>query len=71
MALSGSDLALGGAFSSLGAAVRNNIAAIDLTTGLLTAFDPNMNGDVDDLAVDNGSLYAVGSFTFAGATGRQ
>src|SRR5687768_8506487 len=67
----GTTVYLGGAFTEVrpaGAAVgagvtRNNLAALDATTGQVLPFDPNVNGEVHALAVDDGTLYVGGAFT--------
>jgi trimeric autotransporter adhesin len=69
---------LGGAFTEgrpAGAAVgagvtRNNLAALDATTGQVLPFDPNVNGEVHALAVDDGTLYVGGAFTSVGGRPR-
>ena len=63
-------VAVGGA----GSVTRNRIAAFNATTGdLITAFNPNANGQVYDVDVSpNGQyLYVAGSFTTIGGQTRQ
>ncbi len=53
---------------------RNRLAAFDASTGaLITAFNPNVNGRILDLAAspDGTKLYVVGAFTSVGGQGRQ
>ena len=45
---SGSLVYVGGSFSTIGGQARNNLAAIDTTTGLATSWDPNPNSVLAD-----------------------
>ncbi len=53
----------GGYFYSVGASTRNNIASLDATTGLLTAWNPNANSIVRAIYADNTNVYLGGDFT--------
>lgn len=71
--LDGTTLYAGGAFNAIGGFTRNNIAAIDTTTGNVTAWDPDItNGTifmdgVYAMILDGTTLYAGGNFdTVAG-----
>jgi hypothetical protein len=61
----------GGNFTQVGGHIRNNIAALDLTNGNATAWDPNADGQVSALAVAGNRVYAGGLFTTIAAEGRQ
>lgn len=68
MAWSGSTLLLGGDFSQVGPAPRNHLAALDPSTGLATAWDPQADGSVHAIAVDGSTVYVGGAFgTLGGA----
>jgi hypothetical protein len=54
-----------GGYTALGPQQRQNLAAIDLTTGVLTAFDARVVGDVYTLSVDDKCVYAGGQFRTA------
>lgn len=74
MILSGGVLYVGGQFTSIGGATRNNIAAIDPTTGTATAWDPGTGGTnsrVYSIAISGDTLYVGGSFTAAGGQTRN
>src|SRR5262249_29890901 len=45
---------------------RNRIAAIDASTGLATAWDPNADNTVGELAVVGNTVYAGGFFNLIG-----
>jgi len=59
-------LFVGGAFTSItqGAAyTRNYLASFSLSSGLITPWAPNANGNVYALSVSGGALYVGGAFT--------
>src|SRR5439155_947936 len=58
LAVSGGTVYAAGTFSSIGAQPRNNMAALDVTTGAATAWNPNVNNTVNALAVSGGTVYA-------------
>ena len=63
---------LGGQFTSLTSAngattvTRNHAAAIDMTTGNLLPWNPNVNGTVYTILPSGGNVYLGGSFTSVG-----
>ena len=63
----------GGTFSNIGGQARNKIAALDASTGLATAWNPNPNAGstVLALAVSAGNVYGGGNFTNIGGQARQ
>jgi hypothetical protein len=67
LSLSGTDLLIGGGFTSLLESndTRNGIAAIDIPNDAVTSFDPNVNSIVRafTLSSDDARLYAGGDFT--------
>ncbi len=74
LAVSGSNVYVGGNFDSIGGKSRRNIAAIDITTGLATDWDPNASGDhayVNTLAVSGSNVYVGGSFITIGGQSRS
>jgi len=72
MVLSGSTLYVAGPFTSIGGQARNRIAALNVTDGSVTAFNPNADGPVSALALsaDGSILYAGGRFTTIGGLPR-
>jgi hypothetical protein len=56
LAVSGSTVYAGGSFSSIGGQTRNNIAAISISTGSATSWNPNAGDIVDALAVSGPRL---------------
>ena len=78
LALTGSTLYLGGQFSNINGALaallkpRNNLAAVDTTTGLGLPWDPNADGQVNALAIAGDTVFAGGDFaTVNGSSARQ
>lgn len=71
-----STLYVGGFFNTIGGQTRNNLAAIDATSGNAKAFNPNVNDLLDEspnewvidmkLSSDESILYFVGTFTGVG-----
>jgi len=61
---------IGGDFSRVGTAIRNNIAHIN-SAGVATAWNPNSNGVVRALAVSGADVYVGGDFTLIGSQGTQ
>jgi hypothetical protein len=60
-----------GEFTSIGGATRNQIAALDQTTGQATTWDPNADDSVYTLAVSGGTVYAGGPFVSIGGQTRN
>ena len=63
IATNSNNIYAGGYFYSVGASTRNNIASLDATTGLLTAWNPNANSIVRAIYADNTNVYLGGDFT--------
>jgi len=77
MALQGNTLYLGGSFSSVGSATRQNLAAIDVTTATVTSWDPNLNyaaGGVNGvyaITATSTTVYVGGLFAAIGTMPRH
>jgi hypothetical protein len=67
----GSLVYVGGVFSSIGSAVRNHIAALDVGTGLATSWNPNADQNVLALASSGNTIYAGGLFSNIGGAARS
>ncbi len=69
--LVGTDLYIGGTFTSVGGTARDNAAVVS-TAGVVGSWDPDTNGSVLCLAHDSGIVYLGGSFTtVSGGTARN
>src|SRR5207245_5125715 len=54
MALIGGTVYAGGNFASIGGQIRNGVAALDVSTGMATGWNPNLGGRVNALVVSGG-----------------
>jgi len=64
MLISGSTMYMGGTFTKVGGTDREYLAAVDISTGLLTSWDPNFDDSrVYTLALSGTTLYAGGTFS--------
>lgn len=63
-------LYVGGEFSSFGGNTRNNVAALDLSTGTVTGWNPNSNFYVYAMTARNDTIYIGGNFTQIGGASR-
>ena len=70
MAIQGNEILLAGDFISFGGVNRGRIAAIDLTTGTATDWNPEADLSVKALALGRDGLYVGGSFTNIGGQSR-
>ena len=68
LATNGTNVYAGGTFWSVGASTRNNVAAVDATTGSLLSFDANANNIVRSVYSDGTNLYMGGDFTTVNGT---
>jgi hypothetical protein len=71
LALRGSTLYVGGAFTTIGGESRARIAAIDVVTGRVTRWDPHANNEVACIAQRGKVVYAGGAFTSIGGQARS
>ena len=71
LAVSGSTIYVGGYFTAIGGQARNYIAAVDATSGALTAWDPDANSSVSALAVSGSTVFAGGYFWVIGGQYRD
>ncbi len=61
---------IGGLFSNIGGAARNNAAIVSLSTALATAWDANVDGEAMSLTCTSTSVYFGGNFSNIGGIGR-
>jgi len=78
--VSGSRVYIGGQFTSVrpagdakgtGEVARNHVAAFNINTGALLAWNPNVNGTVRAIALNGPMVYLGGSFSKVGTTTRH
>jgi hypothetical protein len=77
VAAAGTQVVAGGAFTSVGGVTRNNLAAIDLSTGKATEWNPNLTPSfplmtlpVYAMSAAGGVVYVGGSFSSVGGQAR-
>jgi hypothetical protein len=71
LAVSGSTVYVGGYFAGVDGQPRNDLAAVDATTGAPTSWNPNANDEVKALTVSGSTVYAGGKFTSIGGLTRS
>ena len=71
IAVSGATVYAGGDFTTIGGQARNFIAALDASTGLATAWNPNANNYATTLVVSGSTVYAGGVFIAVGSRMRN
>lgn len=70
--VSGGLVYVGGFFTSAGGQSRRSIAALDITTGTATAWNPNPNSSaVRSIELNGSTLFMGGTFTTVGGTSRE
>ncbi len=62
LAISGPIFYLGGGFQSVGGQARGNLAAVDLTSGAVSAWNPDTDSRVMALALAGPAVYVGGFF---------
>ena len=67
----GTNLWASGYFSSIGGQTRNNLAVIDISTGLASSVNPSLSGSVSSLKIDGSTLYVGGYFNSIGGQSRN
>src|SRR6185503_6144954 len=70
LGVSGSHVYTGGGFSSVNGVARRALAAIDIATGTVTPWNPNVNGTVTQIVLSGSTLYAAGLFAGTFGEGR-
>jgi trimeric autotransporter adhesin len=67
---SSAEVVVAGNFASLGGFLRQRLAALNLTSGVATEWNPGANREVYALAVSDTQVYAGGAFTNLGGSSR-
>jgi hypothetical protein len=62
LAVLGQTLYVGGHFQGIGGLARNNLAALDGSSGLAYSWDPGTDGEVYSIAVSDSTVYVGGAF---------
>ncbi len=71
LVLRGSTLYVGGRFASVDGLARRNLAAFDVSTGALLAWNPDADDEVRCLAMHGNTLYTGGEFQRVGGLDRH
>lgn len=69
--VNGSTVYVGGDFTSIGGQARNYVAALDVSTGLATNWNPNANEAIIDFNVGSSTIFVSGLFTSIGGYERN
>ena len=69
--LSGNTLLAGGDFLNISGVARSRVAALDVTTGAATAWDPTAFGSVNVVVPANGKVFVGGQFNGVGGQPRK
>ncbi len=67
----GNTMYIGGDFTVVGGKSRKNIAAIDIPSKSVTAWNPTVDGYVSDIKAANGKVYICGKFTQVNSSSRN
>jgi len=67
----GATVYAGGDFTTVDGTTRNRIASFTASSGALTSFNPNANGNVDGIAAAGSAVYVAGSFSTIGGRAEQ
>jgi hypothetical protein len=70
LATSGTIVLVAGRFSTIGGQARRGLAAIDASSGLVTAWDPDPNGYCVTLLVNGAKVFVSGGFSSIGGQAR-
>ncbi|MES2387930.1 MAG: PQQ-binding-like beta-propeller repeat protein [Bacteroidota bacterium] len=70
VAISGNTLFVGGSFKNVNGQPRNNIAAVNASTGELLGWNPGTDGHVESMCLFDDKLFFGGVFTNAGGVER-
>jgi hypothetical protein len=71
LAESAGTLYVAGDFATIAGQARRRLAALDATTGVATAWDPDVNASASAVAVQGGTVFAGGNFWLAGGVPRS
>lgn len=71
IAVAGNLVYTGGFFTSIGGQSRNRIAALDMSTGAATSWNPNSSHNVRSVSIGSNSIFAGGDFTTIGGQSRN
>src|SRR5262249_32423162 len=66
LTVSGTLVYVGGNFPTVGGGDRSNVAALDISTGAATSWNPGVSGNVHTIAVRGGVVYLGGFFYLVG-----
>lgn len=70
LAISGTNVFVGGHFTSIGGSFRTNLAAVSSISGFATSWNPNPDGEIDSIAVVSNTVFVTGTFANIGGMPR-
>ncbi len=63
LAVSETNIYVGGYFTSIGGSFRTNLAAVSLVNGFATPWNPNPDGQIVSMAIAGNTVFIAGTFT--------
>ena len=70
LAVTGTNVYVGGSFNSIGGSFRTNLAAVSSLSGFATSWAPSPDGVIDSIAIASNTVFVTGTFANIGGMPR-